>query len=67
MGVKNRLKEIRMKEYMLDQKSFAKMIGISNTTYNNIETNRVVGNIETALKIAKALNLPVEDIWELED
>ena len=67
MAVRNSLKEIRMTKYMMDQKSFAKMIGISNTTYNNLETNRVVGNIETALKIAKALNLPVEEIWILED
>lgn len=67
MGAKNRLKEIRMREYMMDQKSFSKMIGISNTTYNNIELGRVQGNIETALKIAKALNLKVEDIWQLED
>lgn len=67
MGVRNNLKEIRMKEYMLDQKEFAKLIGISNTTYNNIENNNVQGNIETILKISKFLNKHVEEIWLLDD
>lgn len=35
MVVRNNLTEIRMTKYMMDQKSFAKMIGISNTTYVN--------------------------------
>jgi DNA-binding XRE family transcriptional regulator len=65
--VKNRLKEIRMKEYMMNQIEFAKILQISNTTYSNIENNNVQGNISTILKIAKLLNKPVETIWFLED
>jgi DNA-binding XRE family transcriptional regulator len=65
--VKNKLREIRMREYMMDQKEFSRMIGISNTTYNNIENNNVQGNIETILKISKALNKHVEEIWLLEE
>ena len=30
--VKNRLKEIRMREYMLHQKDFCKLIGLSPST-----------------------------------
>lgn len=66
-GVKNKLKEIRMKEYMMAQKEFAVMIGIKNSTYNSIELNKVQGNAETLLTISKALNRKVEDIWYLED
>lgn len=65
--VRNRLKEIRMKEYMLNQKEFCKIIGISQSTYSNLESNRIQGNIENILIIAKALNRKVEDIWYLED
>lgn len=65
--VKNRLKEIRMKEYMLSQKDFCKLIGISTSTYNPIENNIKQGNAETLLLIAKGLNRKVEDIWYLED
>ena len=64
--VKNRLKEIRMTKYMMNSNEFCKMIGISPSTYSQIETNKQQGNIETILKISKALNLKVEDIWYLE-
>lgn len=66
MGVKNRLKEIRMREYMMNSSEFSKMLGISLSTYSQIETNKQQGNIETILKIAKALNRKVEDIWYLD-
>lgn len=65
--VKNRLKEIRMKEYMMNSSEFCKVIGISLSTYSQIESNKQQGNIETILKISKALNLKVEEIWYLID
>lgn len=65
--VKNKLKEIRMREYMLNQKDFCKLIGISPSTYNPIENNVKQGNAETILLIAKGLNRKVEDIWYLVD
>ncbi|MDU6295295.1 helix-turn-helix domain-containing protein [Clostridium celatum] len=65
--VKNKLKEIRMREYMLNQKDFCKLIGISQSTYNPIENNIKQGNAETILLIAKGLNRKVEDIWYLLD
>lgn len=65
--VKNKLKEIRMTKYMMNSNEFCKVIGISPSTYSQIETNKQQGNIETILKISKALNLKVEDIWYLED
>lgn len=67
MGVKNRLKEIRMREYMLNSSEFAKLLGISLSTYSQIESNKQQGNIETILNISKALNRKVEEIWYLED
>lgn len=68
MSVKNKLKEIRMREYMLNQKEFCdQILNISVSTYNPIEQNKTQGNIETILKISKALNRPVEEIWLLVD
>ena len=63
MGVKNRLKEIRMREYMLNSSEFCKLLGIKISTYSQIETNKQQGNIETILNISKALNRKVEEIW----
>ena len=65
--VNNRLKEIRMKEYMMNSSEFSKVIGISLSTYSQIESNKQHGNIDTILKIAKALNRKVEEIWFLID
>ncbi|BBK76855.1 helix-turn-helix transcriptional regulator [Clostridium butyricum] len=67
MPVKNKLREIRMREYMLNQKEFCKILKISQSTYSAIESNKIQGNIENILTIAKALNRKVEDIWYLED
>lgn len=67
MAVKNRLKEIRMREYMMNQKEFCKILNISQSTYSPIESNIKQGNAETLLIIAKGLNHKVEDIWYLCD
>ena len=64
--VKNRLKEIRMKKYMMNSKEFSELLGIKANTYSQLETQKQQGNIETILKISKALNLKVEDIWDLD-
>lgn len=65
--VKNKLKEIRMREYMMNSSEFCKILGISISTYSQIESNKQQGNIETILKISRALNRKVEDIWHLID
>ena len=64
--VRNRLKEIRMKNYMMNSKEFAELLGVKANTYSQLETQKQQGNIETILKISKALNLKVEDIWHLD-
>lgn len=65
--VRNRLKEIRMREYMMNSSEFCKVLNISISTYSQIESNKQQGNIETILKISRALNRKVEDIWYLID
>ncbi|WP_027309298.1 helix-turn-helix transcriptional regulator [Caloramator sp. ALD01] len=65
--VKNRLKEIRMREYMMNQKEFAEQVlKIDFRQYSRYEKGTVPSG-ETLLKIAKALNRKVEDIFYLEE
>jgi len=65
MGVKNRLKEIRMREYMMTQKEFAeKVLDMDYRQYNKYE-NGTTPYGETMLYIAKKLNKKVEDIFYL--
>lgn len=66
MGVKNKLKEIRMKEYMMNMTQFADMLEINYHQYVRYE-NGTVPYLEVALKIAKKLNKHVDEIFYLEE
>lgn len=66
MSVKNRLKEIRMREYMMGPGEFAKLLGTDIKNYNNWESGRSRPRLEIALCIAKKLNKKVEEIWYIE-
>lgn len=63
MGVKNRLKEIRMKEYMMSQTDFAEFLGVDMKVYNNWERERNTPTLDKAIEISKKLNRNVNDIW----
>ena len=60
--MKNRLKVIRA-ERSMTQADLAKETGISRTTLSEIEKGTSNPSTRTALKLAKALNLPIEDIF----
>ena len=64
--VKNRLKEIRMREYMMNIVQFSKLLQVSNTTYCNWESNVSRPNLEKALEISDKLNKDIKEIWYLE-
>ncbi|WP_143318434.1 helix-turn-helix domain-containing protein [Clostridium sp. HBUAS56017] len=65
--LKNKLKEIRLKEYMMDNKTeFAKMLGVPLQTYKNWEDNKSYPNLNSAYEIAEKLNKIVTDIWYLD-
>lgn len=61
--VKNRLKEIRMREYMLDSNEFAKLLGVPRSTYSQWETGSNNPTLNKAFEVAKKLNKRLEDIW----
>ena len=64
--MKNKLKEIRMKEYMLSQREFAKFLNIKATTYCNWENGLSNPPLEKALEISKKLNRDIKNIWYLD-
>ncbi|WP_410053772.1 MULTISPECIES: helix-turn-helix transcriptional regulator [Clostridium] len=61
--INNRLKEIRMKEYMMKPQEFARYIDVNSKTYYSWEQGIVNPSLQTALNVAKKLNKKVEDIW----
>lgn len=66
MSMKNKLKELR-KERNLTQQDLANMVGVSRQTINMVENNKYDPTLNLAIKLAKYLNLIVEDIFELEE
>ena len=65
MGVKNHLKEIRMKEYTMNQKEFAEYLNIGVTAYCNWENETSKPTLEKAIEISDKLNKDIKQIWYL--
>ncbi|EGT4144077.1 helix-turn-helix transcriptional regulator [Clostridium perfringens] len=66
MSVNNKLREIRMREFLMEIREFADKLGVNLKTYSNWEKNRSKPPLEEALKIAEKLERNIEDIWYLE-
>ncbi|MBN1045501.1 MULTISPECIES: helix-turn-helix domain-containing protein [unclassified Clostridium] len=67
MGVKNKLKEIRMREYMINQSEFANYLDVPITTYSQWERGTSNPTLETSFKISIKLNRHIHDIWSYEE
>ncbi|AAK79833.1 DNA-binding XRE family transcriptional regulator [Clostridium acetobutylicum] len=66
MSVKNHLKEIRMREYLIESKSeFARFLEVNEHAYIKWENEKSAPSMEVALMVAKKLNKKVDDIWYL--
>lgn len=62
--IKNRLLEIRLNLGYKYAKDFAEHLGINNQQYSRYESNKSQPTLETAYKIAKKLNIRIEDLIE---
>ena len=64
--VKNKLKEIRMRDHLMEPENFAKLIDVNIKSYYSYEKGSSRPNLEKALEIAKKLNKSIEEIWYLD-
>ena len=62
----NRLRELRAKRD-LTQAALAELAGVSRKTINTVENGVFTPSTTLALKLARALDCRVEDIFSLED
>lgn len=62
----NRLHALRA-EHGLTQAALAERVGVSRKTINTVENGVFVPSTLLALKLARALGRPVEDIFSLDD
>ena len=66
MPLKNRLKEYRAR-INVNQTEMGKLVGVSRQTISQIERGDYSPSVTLALKIAKVLNVSVEDIFGYEE
>jgi len=64
--MKSRLKEI-LDERMINQSALARRISITDQTMSKIAQGKSEPTLKVALRIAKALSIPVEEIWQEEE
>jgi len=64
-GLSNRLRELRA-ERDLTQAALAELVGVSRKTINTIENGVFVPSTVLALKLARAMGLPVESLFSLD-
>ncbi len=62
----NRVHEIR-KQHKITQEGLANMVGVTRQTIISIENGKYQASLLLALKIAKVFNMPLEEIFIMED
>lgn len=64
--IKSKLRVV-LAERNIRKGEFAKNIGLSASAFSLVVNEKSVPTLSAALRIAKGLELKVEDIWTLED
>jgi putative transcriptional regulator len=65
-NVGNNLKELRT-ELGITQAELAELVGVARVSIVSIEKGHFLPTIETALRISKALKVPVEKVFWLQE
>ncbi|MGP1568639.1 MAG: helix-turn-helix transcriptional regulator [Peptoanaerobacter stomatis] len=63
--MKNRIEEYR-KPLGLSQHRLGKKVGVSRTSINKIETEKVIPNLKLAYNIANALGVSIYQVFDLD-
>jgi putative transcriptional regulator len=63
-GLSNRLRDLRT-ERGLTQAALAEAVGVSRKTVNTVENGVFTPSVTLALKLARALGRPVEEVFSI--
>ncbi len=64
--MKNKIRELR-KELGLRQEDLAREAGVTRQTINAIENDKYNPTLVLAMKLARLLKIPVEELFQLDD
>lgn len=67
VSMENKLKLARVAKGDLTQQELADKIGCSRQTIHSIESGKFVPSVELALRLARELNVKVEELFSLEE
>lgn len=62
----NKVHELR-KQHKITQESLANMVGVTRQTIISIENGKYQASLLLALKLAKVFNMPVEEVFIVEE
>ncbi|MGZ3768575.1 MAG: helix-turn-helix transcriptional regulator [Bdellovibrio sp.] len=65
--LENKIKLARVAKGDLTQQELADKVGCSRQTIHSIESGKFVPSVELALKLARELNVKIEEIFFLEE
>lgn len=66
MDLKNNLKEIRMKEYMMEPGDFAELLEVNVKTYYSWEKGGANPNLKKAHEVCEIIKKDMKEVWYLE-
>ena len=65
--ITNRIRRMRFDQNEMTQEELAKRASCTRQTIIALEQNKYIPSIELAFKIAKALAMPLEEVFQYED
>jgi putative transcriptional regulator len=63
----NRLRKMRFEHGEITQEDLAKRVGVTRQTIIALEANRYVPSLLLAARLARAFQIPIEELFVMED
>ena len=65
--IKNRIRRLRFDHDEMTQEELANKVGCTRQTIIALEQNKYVPSIELAFRVARAFNVPLEEVFQYEN
>ncbi len=65
--IKNRIRRLRFDNNEMTQEQLANKVGCTRQTIIALEQNKYVPSIELAFRVAKAFDVPLEEVFQYEN